>query len=126
MKPTTLLTFTLPAVIGTPAPTPAAADTVVKRGNNDTTSCNPYTDWGHTQGALGFYCSNFADWPAEDYHCVRYKNADYCSGKIWCSDSQPCKGNGICRWGVCVEKVNGKHCARTCTYVSIYPVHVES
>jgi hypothetical protein len=116
MKPITLLTLTLPAVLGTPAP--AAPGSVAER-DNDNTACNPYTDWGHTQGALGFYCSNFADWPGEDYHCVRYKNADYCSGKVFCSDSQPCKGNGICRWGVCVEKVNGNLCARTCTYVSV-------
>ena len=116
MKAFTLFALALPAVLGTPAPPSAADGTTVKRDDNS--RCNPYTDWGHSQGAVGYYCHNFADWPAEDYHCVRYKNADYCSGKAFCSDTDPCKGNGICRWGVCVEKVNGKQCQRTCDYVS--------
>ncbi|EAQ86208.1 predicted protein [Chaetomium globosum CBS 148.51] len=115
MKAFTLLTLAVPAVLGSPAPAPLADGIVAARGDN--TSCNPYTDWGHTQGANGYYCHNFGDWPApEDYHCVRYKSADYCSGKAYCSDANPCKGNGICRWGVCVEKVNGKQCQRTCDY----------
>ncbi|KAH6856384.1 hypothetical protein B0I37DRAFT_367234 [Chaetomium sp. MPI-CAGE-AT-0009] len=113
MKALTLFALALPAVLGTPAPAPAD-DTVVQRDDN--TRCNPWTDWGHSQGAVGYYCANLADYPYEDYHCVRYKNADYCNGKGFCSYTDPCKGNAICRYGFCYEKVNAKQCQRTCDY----------
>ncbi|KAK4119698.1 hypothetical protein N657DRAFT_247631 [Parathielavia appendiculata] len=108
MKVFALLAFALPAVLGSPA----GAGTIVQRDPD--TSCNPYTDWGHTQGAHSYYCGTFGDYPNYEFHCVRYKSADYCNGKAYCSDKQPCGGNAICSYGVCVEKVNGKHCKRTC------------
>lgn len=32
----------------------------------------------------------------------------------------------ICRWVLCIEFVNGKHCQRTCTNVSTFPNSGES
>jgi hypothetical protein len=120
MKAQALLALAIPAVLGTPAPLAADADgsTVVAR--DEDTSCNPYTDWGYSQGAITFCCHNFGEWwEGNNCHCVKYKSADYCSGKNNCDSNNQCTGNGICRWGVCLEKVNRKHCKRTCTFVSV-------
>jgi hypothetical protein len=119
MKVQALLALAIPAVLGTPAPLAADADGSTVAARDEDTSCNPSTDWGHTQGAVSFYCHNFGEWWENNYHCVKYKSADYCSGKIYCNSNNDCKGNDICRWGVCLQKVNGKQCQRTCTYVSV-------
>lgn len=121
MKPVTFLLAALPAALGTPAPAPEPAPVEPRYVNS---TCNPYTDWGHTQGAVGYYCANMATdwWATPDYHCVRYKSADYCAGKAYCSASNPCPGDGICRWGICMDLVNGKACGRTCTYVCPSPI----
>ena len=99
------------AVLGSPSPA------VVERQENS--ACNPYTDWGHTQGTQSYHCYNFAGWfESPDYHCVSYKSADFCNGKAYCDASKPCTGNQICRYGICLTKVNAKQCQKTCSNVS--------
>ncbi|KAM7206117.1 hypothetical protein V8F20_002899 [Naviculisporaceae sp. PSN 640] len=112
----TLLAF-LPAVLATPAPGAGAgpeAASLSQRAVDST--CNPYTDWGHTQGTHSYFCADLGVWPSPDYNCVSYKTTDFCSGKIYCDSSNPssCGGNSICYYGICVQKVNAKQCQRTC------------
>ncbi|KAH7193923.1 uncharacterized protein B0J16DRAFT_412470 [Fusarium flagelliforme] len=81
------------------------------------TTCNPYTDWGHVKGSKSYYCYNLGDWQsAPDYQCVSYKTADFCSGKAYCDTSKDCPSSQICRYGICLQPVDGKQCQRTCTY----------
>ncbi|KAK4224084.1 hypothetical protein QBC38DRAFT_27007 [Podospora fimiseda] len=110
MKRVTTLFTLLPAILATPAPEGIIAERQVD------STCNPYTDWGHTQGTHSYFCANLADWPSTNYQCVSYKTPDFCSGKIYCDSSKPCNGNEVCYYGICVQKVNTKQCQRTCTY----------
>lgn len=107
----TILTF-LPAVLATPTPEGAITERQVD------SKCDPYRDWGRTQGMRTTFCANLASWPESDYQCISYKSADFCSGKIYCdtNNSNSCGGNEICYYGICVQKVNAKQCQRTCTY----------
>ncbi|KAK4163759.1 hypothetical protein QBC43DRAFT_289635 [Cladorrhinum sp. PSN259] len=109
-----ILTTLLPVIMASPAPGP---DGSVPERRADST-CNPYTDWGHTQGTHSYFCANLAPWPSSDYNCVEYKSADYCSGKIYCDSANvnSCGGSAVCYYGICVQKVNAKQCQRTCTY----------
>lgn len=106
--------------LGAPEPATLRSARDANNNNNNHSACDPYTDWGHTQGAKTFYCHNFAPtwYDPPDFRCVSFKSADYCSGKNHCSDDPDCPGGQVCRWGMCLEIVNGKHCQRTCTWVS--------
>ncbi|KAK4209660.1 hypothetical protein QBC37DRAFT_351482 [Rhypophila decipiens] len=112
MKLTTILTV-LPAMA---LASPADIGTIENRQANS--ACNPYTDWGHTQGTHSYFCANLGAYPSEDYKCVEYKTTDYCSGNVYCDSSNlaSCGGNSICYYGLCVKPVNAKQCQRTCTY----------
>ncbi|KAK3994456.1 hypothetical protein QBC44DRAFT_44373 [Cladorrhinum sp. PSN332] len=112
MKLLATILMILPAIMATPAPEGHAA---ILESRADST-CNPYTDWGHTQGTHSYFCANLAEWPSIDNHCISYKSGDYCSGKIFCDAAKPCNGNSICYYGICVEKANAKQCQRTCSY----------
>lgn len=108
-----LLTTTILALL----PTGILASAVIAE-RDVPSACNPYTDWGHTQGTHSYFCANLdPNWPATDYHCVEYKSVDFCSNKIFCTyPSGPgCSANEICYYGICVQKVNAKQCQRTCS-----------
>jgi hypothetical protein len=93
------------------------AGSIIAERDFDDTSCNPDTAFGHFQGTHSYFCANIAEGSeTPDYHCVSYKTTDYC-GKT-CSDTQDCSGIAICRFGICVLKVNSKQCERICTVVS--------
>ncbi|KAF4335189.1 hypothetical protein FBEOM_10933, partial [Fusarium beomiforme] len=87
------------------APGLAVSSPAVRPREEDTT-CNPYTDWGHTQGTKSYFCVTLAQWPQVDYHCASYKSADFCSGKIYCEPSNPCGGNQVYYYGICIQLVN--------------------
>ncbi|KAK0736728.1 hypothetical protein B0T21DRAFT_451406 [Apiosordaria backusii] len=113
MKAQALLALAIPAVLGTPAPLPAVTGSIIAEHASDDTSCDPNTEFGRTQGSQFYFCHNIAVW-SEDYHCVSYKTADFCSGKVYCSDIEKCPGDDICLNGLCLTKVNRKQCQRNC------------
>ncbi|KAK4098479.1 hypothetical protein N658DRAFT_509475 [Parathielavia hyrcaniae] len=98
------------AVLGTPT---ADTVTIAERSGSDT-SCNPYKEWGSTRGSYSYYCASFGDYPRYDFHCVKYKNKDYCSGKAFCRRDSDCSSSSVCHDGICVKKVKSKYCRRTC------------